>query len=144
MPETFYGSWSITVAECDEMTLPGAVLLQSFVITGSDTADARYAVPPRSSPATAPLVVVEGEQWQIALEWKFASDTGPWQPAATENRSTDFVAGQGLTVTLDSHKPPDGFFGPYYLGMTLSCVSQDPATNPIATTNPYDFTIPEG
>ncbi|WP_330334549.1 hypothetical protein OHS33_35530 [Streptomyces sp. NBC_00536] len=143
MPETFYGPWSITVAECDEMTLPGAVLLQSFVITGSDTADARYAVPPHSSPATAPLVVVEGERWQIALEWKFSGDT-EWQSPVAENRSTDFVAGQGLTVTLDSHKPPGSFIGPYYLGMTLSCVCHDPATNPIATGNPYDFTLPEG
>lgn len=138
MSETFYGPWNITVAECD------VVPAFSFVISGSENADGRYLVQPTVPPESGPEVRVRGAEWQISLELSFTFDDN-WASSDVVSRQTEFVPMTGLTITLDSHFRPDDGGDPFFpfVGMILSCTSADPATNPIPTPNPYDFTLPE-
>ena len=55
-----------------------------------------------------------------------------------------FVIGDGLIVQLDGAARPPVLINPQFRNMSLTCTSMDPDINPIPTTNPYSFTIPEG
>lgn len=148
MAETFYGPWQIKVTNAWGLT--------SFVVTGSDDADGRYAVDGRSGPPPAIEVPVRGQRWTVHVD---EAVDGSWLPAVAQfpedtdgpRRSTQFVAGQGLTLTIEtggsSWHPEWG--DPILIALRvpmvrLECVCQDEATNPIPNPNPFDFTVPHG
>lgn len=148
MAETFHGRWRIRVTK--------GLGLTSFVVIGSDDADGRHRVEGRSGPAPAMELTVRGARWTVAIE---EDVNGSWMPAVAQfpansdgpRRSTKFVPGPGLTVTLEtggaSWHPDLGDPLSAFLVVPLvrlECVCLDETTNPIPTPNPYDFTVPHG
>ncbi|MGB9928261.1 MAG: hypothetical protein ACPK85_07615 [Methanosarcina sp.] len=132
MAETFFGPWRIVV------TFVNSHFLQSFTIFGSENADGRYNV----SFGNPLELTVQGEKWEIQIEWfPFAPDAS-FQPSAVR-RTTKFIAGEGLIVKLDADAQSPGSLNHDYDNLTLICTSMNPEINPIPTNNPYDFTIPE-
>jgi hypothetical protein len=135
MAETFFGPWVIVLDYTDTD--------ERFTISGSDNADGSYPV------GEGDLLEIEvaGEDWRIQIERHPFPGTGNWKI----RRTTQFVAGKGpgkgLVVKLDAERrtlvEDGGVFFPGVKRMKLTCTSTDPATNPIPTPNPYDFTIPE-
>ena len=79
-------------------------------------------------------------EWTIDLQMRWPYPPNSWVPAGTV-RTTRFIAPDGLFARLD---PTRGYFGAFFVSMTLLCLSMDPDINPIPTPNPFDFTIPEG
>lgn len=132
MAEMFFGPWHIVVG------LVNSHFSQSFTISGSDNADDRYPV----AFGQALELSVQGEQWQLQLAWFPFGPGGSWQPSDVR-RTTKFVPGAGLIVQLDAAARPPGSASPNFNNCGLTCTSLDPETNPIPTSNPYDFTIPE-
>jgi hypothetical protein len=120
---TLYGPWRITLGTVE--------LPCSFVVSGSDNADGRYKVE-----QGAPLdVLVTGTEWTISLwsDWPDANQN--WRPLPVLREMT-FEPQNGLVVSLGVHPgaPHRGEWA------WLTCTSTDPETNPIPTSNPYDFT----
>lgn len=132
MAEKFFGPWQIIVG------LVNSHFLQSFTIAGSENADSRYHVV-FGDPME---IAVQGKEWSIQIEWfPFAPDAT--YQSSDVRRTTKFVVGKGLVVTLDADANAPGPLNPAYNNLTLICTSIDPEINPIPTTNPYNFTIPE-
>lgn len=130
MSENFFGPWQITVGQVNTYAY------QSFTISGSENADGRYTLF-GEDPATIE-VIVQGKEWAIEPEWlNLGADYVP----SDVRRATKFVVNQGIIVTLDAYIPD--FPHPIGGNLTLICTSLDPETNPIPTSNPYDFTIHE-
>jgi hypothetical protein len=135
----FYGPWLIrSVPHWKD---------QSFLIAGSENADGRYGTE-RGTPIE---LLVEGESWTIQLD---RLEHGSWIPAIAypaspdggAARSTEFDPALGLVVRLASGTVPWLPLGSdiFRLGIDLTCICQDPDTNPEPTTPPPDFTVPHG
>jgi len=88
MPETFYGSWLISVTSKD------AAYSQRYVIDGSDRSDGAYA-----ADVGSPVLQVTGAEWRITLEWNDNAASG-WQPSRVIRRSVGFDVDNGLVVVL--------------------------------------------
>ncbi len=159
--ETLHGPWLIRLDRANR------VPLLSLVVSGSDGADGRYIVNalPDEEPAltgdfvslhgTPFSVLVQGDRWSIRIE---EENGGAWAPSQAQPpapgggalRRTSFDVEKGLVVTLETGSwawHPDlgvPFSDLFFLGLRLECVSNDPSTNPIPFTPPYDFTLPHG
>lgn len=129
MAETFFGPWRV-VLDLKSLVIHPPLEFMGFVISLSDNADGLY-VPDDGVPMD---FAVDGAEWIIEILGFF---DGTWRPPTGVTRTTRFVAKkrEGLTVHLR------GSFD--FSRVSLICKSMDPETNPIATENPYDFTIPE-
>lgn len=130
MAQKFYGPWQLTLAAGD----PEPTVFQRFVISGSENADGSHS-PLLGGPLELP---VSGAEWTVELQ---TYEDEAWQ-ADRVHRATAFDPSNGLIVTLASLHPGGSWWSGPEPGLTVSCVSKDPAINPIATGTSYDFTIP--
>ncbi|MFF1561807.1 hypothetical protein [Streptomyces sp. NPDC058279] len=133
MAETLYGPFRVVLDTADPFPL------QRVIIAGSSNADGVYELNIDHPPLD---LVVKGDEWSIEVQFLKSFPHAEWITSPFVH-STAFVFKEGLIVDLESGQLGSPSLGDgFHPSIRLICRSLDPATNPIPSNNPYDFTVP--
>ena len=131
MAEVFYGRWKIEVLQND------AAFAERFVISGSLASDGAYPGVVGAAPVT-----VDGQGWQLRLEWNDRMTSG-WQQSQVRRNDAAFSINQGLTAIVGADDNVEALRDHDFNDELLKCKCLDPEVNvSVPFTNPFDFSRP--